>query len=185
MPGYFTYVEQFHPNRCPFGRWLVQRRNHSAQTSRSLKLVHRTGMGLCRQVYNARRMILGDEHEDERRYLEPDCAVVLRHPGDLDGADGVLVARDGSGQNSYGESFDSKCRDELLNMEVFHTVAEGRVLNSQGRQYYNDERPHSSLGYLTPREFTLLWRTHLPRACLMAALPPLPHISQMSPVGVS
>lgn len=56
-------------------------------------------------------------------------------------------------QNAFCESFNGKFRDECLNMEVFHTVLEARVLATQWRHYYNTERPHSSLGYRTPDEF--------------------------------
>lgn len=56
-------------------------------------------------------------------------------------------------QNAYGESFNSSLRDECLNLEVFHSLAEARVLIEQWRRFYNTERPHSSLGYLTPAEF--------------------------------
>ena len=48
-------------------------------------------------------------------------------------------------------------RDECLNMEVFHTVAEARVRLAAYRREYNEERPHSSLGYRTPAEFKRDW----------------------------
>jgi len=60
-------------------------------------------------------------------------------------------------QNAYGESFNDKFRDECLNLEWFHSVAEARVVTSRWRQYYNEERPHSSLGYRTPAEFRTAW----------------------------
>jgi putative transposase len=56
-------------------------------------------------------------------------------------------------QNAYGESFNGKLRDECLNMNVFHTRAEARFLIEKYRHFYNWERPHSSLQYLTPIEF--------------------------------
>ncbi|MFC1955565.1 transposase, partial [Chloroflexota bacterium] len=48
------------------------------------------------------------------------------------------------------ESFNSKLRDELLNGEVFTTLAEARILIEQWRREYNHVRPHSSLGYRSP-----------------------------------
>jgi len=60
-------------------------------------------------------------------------------------------------QNAYGESFNGKLRDECLNMELFANVREARIILQQWRRYYNSERPHSSLGYLTPNEFTEQW----------------------------
>ncbi len=56
-------------------------------------------------------------------------------------------------QNGTDESFNGKFRDECLNMEWFRTRAEATVLIEQWRRHYNEIRPHSSLGYLTPHEF--------------------------------
>jgi putative transposase len=53
-------------------------------------------------------------------------------------------------ENGYVESFNGKLRDELLNAEVFNTLAEAKVLIEQWRVHYNTERPHSSLGYRPP-----------------------------------
>ena len=56
-------------------------------------------------------------------------------------------------QNDGNESFNGKFRDECLNMEWFRNRTEARVLIELWRRHYNDERPHSSLGYRTPIEF--------------------------------
>ncbi len=56
-------------------------------------------------------------------------------------------------QNAYVESFNSKLRDELLNQELFTTLAEARVIVEDFRLEYNHRRPHSSLDYLTPAVF--------------------------------
>jgi transposase InsO family protein len=56
-------------------------------------------------------------------------------------------------ENGYGESFQSRLRDELLNVEEFATVAEAQILAASWRADYNHRRPHSSLGYQTPAEF--------------------------------
>jgi putative transposase len=60
-------------------------------------------------------------------------------------------------QNGFGEGFHSRLRDECLNVEVFATVAEARVVAELWRREYNQERPHSSLDYRTPVEFRLAW----------------------------
>jgi putative transposase len=62
-------------------------------------------------------------------------------------------------QNAYGESFNGTFRGDCLNMEVFHSLAEAQVLIELWRAEYNQERPHMSLGYLTPAEFAEKWRT--------------------------
>jgi putative transposase len=56
-------------------------------------------------------------------------------------------------ENGYAESFNSKVRDELLNVEEFANLLEARVLGKEWKRAYNEERPHSSLGHRTPAEF--------------------------------
>ena len=65
-------------------------------------------------------------------------------------------------QNAYVESFNGRLRDELLAVEVFHTLLEAKVMAEDYRQQYNAHRPHSSLGYLTPDEFALQWSDNNP-----------------------
>lgn len=54
------------------------------------------------------------------------------------------------------ESFNGKLRDELLNAEVFNTLAEAKVLIEGWRKHYNTVRPHSSLRYRPPAPEVLL-----------------------------
>jgi putative transposase len=56
-------------------------------------------------------------------------------------------------QNGYVESFNGRFRDECLNAHWFATIADARQKIEAWRQDYNDDRPHSSLGYRAPREF--------------------------------
>lgn len=65
-------------------------------------------------------------------------------------------------QNAFVESFNGKLRDELLAVEQFHTLLEAKIMAEDYRQHYNQYRPHSSLGYRTPHEFTLDWNTNNP-----------------------
>lgn len=53
-------------------------------------------------------------------------------------------------ENGYIESFNGKLRDELLNLEVFDTLFEAKVLVERWRKEYNTLRPHSALGYRPP-----------------------------------
>ncbi len=48
-------------------------------------------------------------------------------------------------ENGYNESFNGSLRDELLNGEIFYSLAEARVLIEAWRRHYNTVRPHSSL----------------------------------------
>lgn len=56
-------------------------------------------------------------------------------------------------QNGYVESFNGKLRDECLNLHWFVTLAQARAILAAWRRHYNEERPHSSLGNQTPRDF--------------------------------
>jgi transposase InsO family protein len=56
-------------------------------------------------------------------------------------------------ENWYLESLEGKFRDELPNGEIFDTLLEAQVLVERWRKHYNAERPHSSLGNLTPETF--------------------------------
>ena len=60
-------------------------------------------------------------------------------------------------QNGKDERFNGTVRDECLNMQLFASVAEARVRLEAFRRHYNDERPHSRLGYQTPSEFKRAW----------------------------
>jgi putative transposase len=56
-------------------------------------------------------------------------------------------------QNGATESFIGKFRDECLSLEWFRSRAEAKVVIETWRRHYNEVRPHSSLGYLTPAGF--------------------------------
>lgn len=55
--------------------------------------------------------------------------------------------------NGMNESFNGKFRDECLNMQWFKNRFDAKVLIESFRREYNEIRPHSSLGQLTPLEF--------------------------------
>jgi len=56
-------------------------------------------------------------------------------------------------QNGRVESFNGRLREECLNVSWFQNLFDARrKIGAWGREY-NEERPHSSLGYLTPNEF--------------------------------
>ena len=61
-------------------------------------------------------------------------------------------------ENAYCESFNSRFRDELLNRELFTSLAEAGVITEDYRLAYNHQRPHSSLSYLTPAAFAAVVR---------------------------
>jgi len=56
-------------------------------------------------------------------------------------------------ENAFIESFNERLRDECLNRNIFENFEDAEAGIENWRQFYNDERPHSSLGNLTPKEF--------------------------------
>ena len=56
-------------------------------------------------------------------------------------------------QNAFIESFNGRFREECLNTHWFTNLADAKDKIAAWREDYNTQRPHSSLGYQTPREF--------------------------------
>ena len=54
------------------------------------------------------------------------------------------------GERLQRELFNGKLRDELLNGEIFYSLAEAAVLVEQWRREYNTVRPHSACGGFPP-----------------------------------
>jgi transposase InsO family protein len=70
------------------------------------------------------------------------------------GTEPIPVAPASPWENGFGESFNSRFRDEFLEVEEFENVADARAKGAWFRRAYNTVRPHSSLGYQTPKEFS-------------------------------
>ena len=91
-------------------------------------------------------------------------------------------------QNGVAESFNGKFRDECLSLEWFRSRAEAKVLIEEWRRHFNEVRPHSSLGYLTPNQFVARGTRPAPRhatgrdATAYGASAPRP-VAQPSPRG--
>lgn len=77
------------------------------------------------------------------------AAVVKEWLGRL-GVATLFIEKASPWENGYNESFNGKLRDELLDREIFYSLAEARVLIERWRRHYNTERPHSGLGYQPP-----------------------------------
>jgi putative transposase len=56
-------------------------------------------------------------------------------------------------QNAHVESFHGRLREECLNLSWFQNLFEAGRRIAAWRKQYNEQRPHSSLGYQTPQEF--------------------------------
>jgi len=70
------------------------------------------------------------------------------------GSKTLFIAPGSPWENGYCESFNGKLRDELLNGEIFYSLKEARIVIEQWRRHYNQQRPHSALGYRPPAPVT-------------------------------
>lgn len=61
-------------------------------------------------------------------------------------------------QNGHVESFNSRLRAEYLDAEAFVNLADAQMRTTVWRRFYNEERPHSALGYKTPATFAARFR---------------------------
>jgi len=65
-------------------------------------------------------------------------------------------------QNEYIERFNRSFRTEILDAHIFHTLEQVREIAWAWRITYNEERPHQSLGNITPAEFKRLATAEIP-----------------------
>ncbi|MCS4503667.1 IS3 family transposase [Arhodomonas aquaeolei] len=65
-------------------------------------------------------------------------------------------------QNAFIESFNGRFRDECLNEHWFTDLGHARAVVAAWRRDYNEQRPHSALGYQTPAEYAARWRQEPP-----------------------
>ena len=76
----------------------------------------------------------------------------------------LLFSRPGKPtDNGYIESFNGKLRDECLNQHLFTTIKDAKEKLEAWRKDYNQNRPHSALGNLTPAEYERLHTNEKPR----------------------
>ncbi len=72
---------------------------------------------------------------------------------DQTGVDWHYIAPGKPQQNGFIESFNGRLRDELLNETLFRSLPHARVVLEAWRRDYNQERPHSKLGWMTPEAY--------------------------------
>jgi putative transposase len=93
-------------------------------------------------------------------------------------------------QKGWVESFNGRFRDECLNANWFATMADARQKIEAWRQEYNNDRPHSSLNYLSPSEFAMRMSSGKKEFCVDEAgqgdsiAVPLPHTPIPAESGV-
>jgi putative transposase len=75
----------------------------------------------------------------------------------LRAADIIFIDLGSPWQNAYVESFNGKLRDEPLGVKIFTILLEAKIMAEDYRADYNQNQPHSSLGYMTPHESNQDW----------------------------
>jgi putative transposase len=98
------------------------------------------------------------EQRGEPAYIRSDngpefIAQAVKQWLEISGVKTLYIEPGSPWENAYSETFISRFSDELLKREVFTSLLEAKVLAESYRNHYNQERPHSALGYLTPAEF--------------------------------
>jgi len=78
-----------------------------------------------------------------------------------EGCESIYIEPGSPWQNAYIESFNGKFRDECLNMNLFENGRHALEVVNEWHTEYNELRPHSSLGYETPREFAARYYSSL------------------------
>lgn len=81
----------------------------------------------------------------------------------------AYIERGSPWENGFIESFNARLRDELLDGEIFYSLAEARIVIESWRRHYNTVRPHGSLGYKPPAP-----EVFIPAFAARAALQPRP-----------
>ena len=60
----------------------------------------------------------------------------------------------------FVESLHNRMRDELLEDNMFEDLNHARALIGAWSQRYNEEHPHSALGWLSPNQYARQWAQH-------------------------
>lgn len=80
------------------------------------------------------------------------------------GSSSHLIKPGSPWQNGHAESFMSRLRAEFLNAEVFYNVADARLKLGMFQKFYNERRPHSALGNVSPTEFASRLPQHISKS---------------------
>lgn len=97
------------------------------------------------------------------------------------GAKTAYIAPGSPWENGFIESFNARLRDELLDGEIFYSLAEAKIVVESWRRHFNTLRPHGSLGYKPPAPEVFIpamtpRATTQPRPATPPALAPRPTV---------
>jgi transposase InsO family protein len=117
----------------------------SGDPDRSEAQIHRRDRRSFRPVYSARRSehIRSDNGPEFVAKPVQDWIAAV-------GSKTAYIAPGSPSENGFIESFNARLRDELLDGEIFYSLAEARIVIESWRRHYNATRPHASLRYKPP-----------------------------------
>ena len=90
------------------------------------------------------------------------------------GAKTAYIAPGSPWEKGFIESFNARLRDELLDGEIFYSLAEVKIVIESWRRHYNTVRPRGSLGYKPPASEVFV-------PAMTARSAPQPHSSASRP----
>ena len=133
--------------------------------------------GLCTDsIVTGRRfraLVIIDDYSRECPVIEVDTSLggarvvsVLERLAETRGLSEVITRPGKPIENAYAESFIGRLRDECLNENWFISLRHARGVIESWRIGYNERRPHTSLGGLTPREYVEYTGKVLTAGCL-------------------
>ena len=88
-------------------------------------------------------------------------------------------------QNGICEAFNGRMRDQLLNETIFYDLDHARSALARWTAAYNQKRPHSALGYLTPAAFAGAFTATSDRLRNPGPAPPIARCSAGAPAPIS
>jgi transposase InsO family protein len=88
-------------------------------------------------------------------------------------------------QNGFVESFNGRMRDELLNETMFRNMAHARAVIRAWAADFNETRPHSALGYQTPKAFAEYLTTATDTHAALSESSARMSVAPPAPIGVS
>lgn len=94
-------------------------------------------------------------------------------------------ARQAHARHGFVESFNGRMRDELLNETMFRNMAHARAVIRAWAADFNETRPHSALGYQTPKAFAEHLTTATDTHAALSESSARMSVAPPAPIGVS
>ena len=108
-------------------------------------------VGFLQQLFEQHGTPRGVRSDNGREFIATTVIEWLRERN----VEPIFVEKASPQQNSFIERLNGTMRDEVLHGEEFHSLLEARVVITAWLDVYNRQRPHRSLGMMTPAAFAM------------------------------